>query len=94
MKIGEIFLEQYPFEAVEWCNENNATIVEIEAENEVRRFQIVEIVCPDYTVDEIKNQLNDLDLKSIRALRAGDEEYIQKYEDEAVELRKKLKDLE
>ena len=40
------------------------------------------------------NEVENVDLKSIRALRAGDEEYIQKYEDEAVELRKKLKDLE
>lgn len=94
MEIGEIFTGVYPPEAVEWCNGNNATITEIEKLDGVRRFQIVEAVVPDNEISQIKNQLNELDLKSIRALRAGDSEYIQKYEAEAVELRSRLKDLE
>lgn len=42
---------------------------------------------------EILKQLDSLDLKSIRAIRAGDQEYIAKYEVEAKELRKQLQEL-
>lgn len=42
---------------------------------------------------EIKSQLDVLDLKSIRAIRSNDTEYIEKYEQEAQELRDKLKEL-
>lgn len=41
--IGQIFDETYPPEAAVWCNENNAMIQELEPENGVRRFEIVEI---------------------------------------------------
>lgn len=42
--IGQIFENDYPEEAADWCGENNATIEEItESGAEVRRFQIVEI---------------------------------------------------
>lgn len=41
----------------------------------------------------IKEQLDALDLKSIRAIRSNDTEYIQKYEAEAKVLRDKLKEL-
>ena len=40
--IGQIFEEMYPSEAAEWCNKNNAVLVELEPENDVRRFQIEE----------------------------------------------------
>ena len=42
---------------------------------------------------EILQKLDDLDLKSIRAIRANDQEYIAKYEVEAKELRKQLQEL-
>ena len=42
---------------------------------------------------EILKQLDSLDLKSIRAIRANDQEYIAKYEAEAEELRKELTEL-
>lgn len=42
---------------------------------------------------EILKQLDSLDLKSIRAIRANDQEYIAKYEAQAEELRKQLKEL-
>lgn len=47
----------------------------------------------DRKVEEIKRQLNEVDLKSIRAIRANEQEYIEKYEAEAKELREKLKEL-
>lgn len=45
-------------------------------------------------IAEIKEELNQIDLKSIRAVRAGETEYLKRYEEEAVELRKKLAELE
>lgn len=42
-------------------------------------------------IEDYKQQLNDLDLKSIRAIRSNDTEYIAKYEAEAIELRNKIK---
>lgn len=45
-------------------------------------------------IEDYKQQLNALDLKSIRAIRSNDTEYIEKYEAEAIELRAKIKELE
>lgn len=45
-------------------------------------------------ISKIKSQLDSLDFKSIRAIRAKDTEYIDKYEAEAVVLRNKIKELE
>lgn len=42
---------------------------------------------------EILATLNELDLKSIRAIRANDAEYIQRYEEEAQALREELRNL-
>lgn len=42
---------------------------------------------------EILNELDKLDLKSIRAIRAEDQEYIEKYEQEAKALREELRKL-
>lgn len=42
---------------------------------------------------EILQKLDDLDLKSIRAIRANDEEYIAQYEAQAQELRRQLQEL-
>ena len=44
-------------------------------------------------ISEIKAQLDELDLKSIRAIRSDDIEYIKKYETEAEKLRKELAEL-
>lgn len=44
-------------------------------------------------IEEIKAELDELDLKSIRAIRSGDTEYIEKYETEAETLRKELAEL-
>ncbi|MBR1620196.1 hypothetical protein IJ674_09930 [bacterium] len=45
-------------------------------------------------IEDILKELNDLDLKSIRAIRSNDEEYIEKYENRAIELRKELQELQ
>lgn len=45
-------------------------------------------------VAELKEELNQLDLKSIRAIRSGDTEYIERYEAEAEELREQIRELE
>lgn len=52
--IGQIFEDMYPSEAAEWCNNNNAMIVEIEPSGDVRRFQIQAI--PEPTPEEIKQR--------------------------------------
>lgn len=44
-------------------------------------------------IEEIKAQLNAIDIKTIRALRAGEIEYLNQYEAQAIELRQQLKDL-
>ena len=70
--VGQIFEEMYPTEAADWCNENKKIMVEIEPENEVRRFQIQEK--PEPTPEEIKQrriaelkaQLNDTDYKIVK----------------------------
>lgn len=51
-----------------------------EAEKEAKRQEIIK-------------QLDSLDLKSIRAIRANDEEYIAQYEAQAQELRRQLQEL-
>lgn len=54
--IGQIFEEMYPAEAAEWCNHNNAMIVEIEPENEVRRFRIDAIPEPPAPTHEEQSE--------------------------------------
>ena len=54
-EIGQVFVNKYPPEVAIWCNENNAYIEEIEAENGVRRFQIFAI--PEPTPEEIAQQI-------------------------------------
>lgn len=44
-------------------------------------------------VNEIKQKLRELDLKSIRAIRANESDYLAKYETQAVELRAQLAQL-
>ena len=44
-------------------------------------------------ITQIKSQLNELDLRSIRALRANEATYLEEYELQAVALRQQLKEL-
>ena len=50
--IGQIFEGSYPVDAAEWCNNNNAYIIEIEPEGNTRRFEIREqepfVPTPEY----------------------------------------------
>lgn len=97
--IGQVFAGEYTPQAAKWANENNAYIEELEAVEGVRQFEIKAV--PEPTEEEIrmlkvsaiKTKLDELDLKSIRAIRANDTEYIQKYEAEAVGLRNQLAEL-
>lgn len=43
--------------------------------------------------DEIKKELGEIDAKSIRPLRDGDEEYLAKYREQAEKLREELRGL-
>lgn len=53
--------------------------------------------CNSYTKkkrkEEILNLLKEIDLKSIRAIRANDKDYIEKYESQAKKLREELQKL-
>ena len=40
--IGQIFENEYPIDAVDWCGENNAYIDEIEQQGNMRMFEIKE----------------------------------------------------
>lgn len=98
---GQIFEVMYPPEAADWCNNRgDCFIEEIEPVDEVRRFEIKLIPAPTdeelkkREVTEIKAKLDVIDLKSIRALRAGDTEYLNNYETQAQELRVRLAELE
>lgn len=96
--LGQVFEGGYTPEAAEWCNEQgNCFIKEIDTGDYMRRFEIKEIsqdVLKQNEIAEIKSQLNEIDLKSIRAIRAGDSEYIENYEIQALELRERLAALE
>lgn len=56
--IGQIFEEMYPAEAADWCNHNNAMIVEIEPKDNVRQFQIQAL--PPVTVAEKKQNVRNV----------------------------------
>ena len=45
-------------------------------------------------IEEIKKELNELDIKSIRAIRTNDTAYLEKYEQEAQVLREELRSLQ
>lgn len=100
-EIGQLFEGEYPPEAAIWCNEKgDCYIEELEKKDGLRQFQIKTIPAPteeelkQKEIIEIKAQLDELDLKSIRALRAGETEYIELYETQAQELRARLAELE
>ena len=52
---GMIFESEYPPEAADWCDTNDAYIEELSPVNGVRQFQIVAI--PEPTPEEIEAQL-------------------------------------
>ena len=98
--IGQIFEGSYPSQVADWCNaQGNCFVEELQSTDGIRRFEIKSI--PQLGEEELraneikklKNELAELDLKSIRALRAGDTQYIEKYESQAVSLREKLTEL-
>lgn len=98
--VGQIFECEYPPEAAEWCNNRgDCHITELESSGDFRLFEIVENPQPDAAelnaraIDKIKSQLNELDLRSIRALRANEATYLEEYELQAVALRQQLKEL-
>ena len=62
--IGNIYLDDYEPEVAKWCNENNATIIEIEPLDGHRRFQVVAIPAP--TPEEQQQAL----MEQKKALRA------------------------
>lgn len=70
--IGQIFEEEYPVEAAEWVNNNDAMIVEIESHGDIRRFQIQEVPAPTEDeikkrrVEQLKEELNTTDYKIIK----------------------------
>lgn len=59
--IGQIFENEYPIEAADFCNRRgDCYITEIEAADEVRRFQIVEV--PEETEEEKAQRIAMLSL--------------------------------
>lgn len=74
--LNQIFVETYPPEAAQFCNQNGYMFKEIERQEGVRRFQIQEIPAP--TAEEIAEQrrqeilaeLDRIDRASSRSLRA------------------------
>lgn len=72
--------------------------------NEIDKYKYEDgelVVNPNYEkekhkrerTEEILKRLQELDSKSIRAIRANDTEYIQRYEEEAISLREELHSL-
>lgn len=49
-----IYLDENYSDAVAWCDENNATLTEIEPDGNVRRFQIIEIHPEVPTYESVK----------------------------------------
>ena len=74
--VGQIFEEIYPTESADWCNTNQKIMVEIEPENEIRRFQIQEKPEPSEEelkqrrIAELKSQLNNTDYVVIKIAEA------------------------
>lgn len=60
---------------------------------EIVKKDRAEVEQKEKRIAEIKEELSNLDLKSIRAIRSGDTDYLQQYEQEAVKLRSELAEL-
>ena len=65
-EVGQIFIDEYPVDVAEFCNNNRLMIEEIEPEDGHRRFQIQEIPAPPEPTTEEK----------LKALERGVENYI------------------
>lgn len=64
------FEGEYPPEAAEWCNTNNAYIEELASQGGTRKFKIVEIPAP--TLTEVKSMaLTRVDTAASAAILAG-----------------------
>lgn len=80
-------------------NEENDTIstdtahIYFYINNELVARSRAEIEQANKRKEEIKAELDELDLKSIRAIRSNDTQYIQMYETQAAELRSELASL-
>lgn len=90
--IGQIFDGIYPPEAAVWCNENNAMMQELEPENGIRRFEIVEIPEHIPTKEEQKeNRANayqqEIDPITSHISRLKDEEQTPEIEQEIEDLK-------
>ena len=65
-KIGDIiYLDENYSDAVAWCDENNATITEIEPDEKGRRFQLVAIEPYVPTYEDIREQREEYRKKKI-----------------------------
>ena len=70
--IGQTFTGEYDTGAAEWCNANNAMIIEIGKFGDTRMFEIVAIPEPtpeeqkQARIDELKAQLATTDYKIIK----------------------------
>lgn len=60
---------------------------------EIVKKDRAEVEQKEKRIAEIKEELSNLDLKSIRAIRSEDTDYLQQYEQEAVKLRSELAEL-
>ena len=69
--IGDIVSEFEYTDAVIWCRENNALLVEVGSEDEIRKFEIVAI--PEPTIEEqnekIRNQRQERYVKESDPIR-------------------------
>lgn len=97
-KVGQVFEGIYPSLAAQWCNEQGDCFIdELEPVDGVRHFEIKKSSAEELKqrkISVIKSALSEIDLKSIRAIRAGEAEYIEVYETQAQELRARLAELE
>ena len=81
----QISITKEMFDNIERYQYKNGLIVEIENYEELKAKQ--------ERKQEILEELNALDLKSIRALRANEAERLQELENQAIELRNELNSL-
>ena len=71
-EIGSVYAE-----TAMWCNENNATLEEIEPEGNIRRFKVVPIPEPTekerntFRITELQNYLNETDWYAVRYAETG-----------------------
>ena len=67
--LNQVFDDEYPPEAAQFCNQNGYVITEVEPQGGKRRFQIQSVPAP--TADELFDQL-----RSERDARLADTDYM------------------